>query len=57
VRDEAGEVGGVLELTAVPQAAAPRGSTNTSQIRSFRRLNNFMGSIMWPHSNCRFARG
>jgi len=57
VREEAGEVGDVLELAAVPQAAAPRGSTNSSQIRSFERLSDFMGSIMCPHSNCRFARG
>jgi len=42
MREEAGEVGGVLELAAVPQAAAPRGSTNTSQIRSFQRLSDIM---------------
>jgi hypothetical protein len=57
MREEAGEVGCVLELAAVPQAAAPRGSTKTRQIRSFQRLSDIMGSIMCPHSNCRFARG
>ena len=41
--EEAGEVGEVLELAAVPQADAPRGSTNSSQTRSFRSLSDFMG--------------